>query len=76
MSHANSGQFKTDNSKDLLDCLFSYGSCRRYVKVGPMILFGTGESVDKIYNSIRDKNIEFLLSIGYQVYYDTMDSFF
>lgn len=61
-----------DNNKNLS---FIFGSCRRYCKLGPFVLFGTGESADIIYGSIHEHKPDFFLSIGDQVYFDPFGSF-
>lgn len=60
---------------DTIETTFVFGSCRRYVKIGPFTLFGTGKSGDNIYGVIKNQNIDFFLSIGDQVYFDPMKSF-
>lgn len=67
---ADNGTFKTDSDED--DLSFIFGSCRRYSKVGPVVLFGTGESGDIIYGSIKSHSPDFFLSVGDQVYHDPM----
>lgn len=63
-----SGRFKTAGSKDSWN--FCFGSCRLLAKIGPSILFGSGESADEIYRVIQDRDPEFWLEIGDQVYFD------
>lgn len=54
---------------------FVFGSCRRYMSVFGIRLCGTGESGDVIYKSIIDCRPSFFMSIGDQVYFDSMNSF-
>lgn len=72
--NANTGKFKTDstNLEQSNNLTFVFGSCRRYSKVGPLVLFGTGESADIIYGSILAHPIDFFMSIGDQVYHDPL----
>jgi alkaline phosphatase D len=69
--------FRTENSDQYINKSWSFvfGSCRRYVKVGFMTLFGTGKQADKIYESISRDCIDFFMSIGDQVYFDPIGDF-
>ena len=53
---------------------FIFGSCRYQFELGPVRLFGTGESSDKIYETIYHHDPEFFLSIGDQIYLDPIGS--
>lgn len=52
------------------DFSFIFGSCRRYISIGKIKLFGTGENGDKIFEAIQKQNPKLFLSIGDQVYFD------
>lgn len=57
-----------------IDTSFVFGSCRRYVNIGPISLMGTGREGDKIYDSIANEfSVDFFLSIGDQVYFDPLN---
>lgn len=51
---------------------FVVGSCRKLINIGPINLFGTGNEGDIIYQSIKELNPDLFLSIGDQVYFDSM----
>lgn len=52
------------------DYSIAFGSCRRYISILGIPLFGTGKEGDKIYNTINKLQPKLFLSIGDQVYYD------
>lgn len=66
-----SGRFKTDEPYNK-SWNFCFGSCRLYAKLGPLVLFGSGDSADRTYDAILGQNPEFWMEIGDQVYYDYM----
>ena len=69
-----SGRFKTDARSDT-PWNFCFGSCRLCAKLGPVVLFGGGDAADKVYEAVLEKNPEFWLEIGDQVYYDYFGPF-
>lgn len=65
---APTGRFETAGDNDIWN--FCFGSCRLHAKVGPLTLFGSGSSADKIYRVIQERRPQFFLEIGDQVYFD------
>lgn len=60
--------FQINTNSENLSLIF--GSCRRYISICGVKLFGTGENGDKIYESIYKHQPDMFLSIGDQVYFD------
>jgi len=65
--YASYGTFKTGNINSLC---FIFGSCRKWIKILNFEISKLGKSGDKVYNAIRNHNIDLFLSIGDQVYLD------
>jgi len=70
-SHSSYGTFRT-SSQD--DTNFIFGSCRKWISVCGIELFGLGKSADTVYNAIRNHNIDFFLGVGDQIYLDPICS--
>lgn len=66
-SYSSYGTFKTTSSDGTS---FIFGSCRKWISVCGIELFGLGKSADKVYGAIRSHSIDFFLGVGDQVYLD------
>lgn len=53
---------------------FVFGSCRYHLSLGGKSILGTGQTADRIFRSINERNPSFFLSIGDQVYLDPLGS--
>lgn len=56
------------------EVLFAFGSCRYHLACGPFDMFGTGKEGDKIYQAILEKKVDFFISLGDQIYLDSLGS--